>query len=502
MRTQLSVSHNPCPAIRCGGSKTQRKDTSGKKRLSLFIWTLFSALALVLVPLPAISQEGHGEGEGHGGGGGGCGDVFGDMIHILRDPDSGQPIFAQRWIELPKEIPGYGWGYCPIAVDESGNRLGFEPYSCDILAADADLVVEVDYFGRLNGGRTKERNQRMHLNEVISNIKQAGQLRLDSTGRLEMGFGDPDFCNAGGDAGYCNWSAVDSPMENMALYVRLLKYGHFGTDPMEVDMWAKGDPAAGTQYHPALGEEDWPKFVLAGLSHLLPHEDVAECWDNGLFEPKCAEPSKLKKEDFNSAAAYLGAAANKTGIITVDLVQYLNRFLKITRATEATLATLETLPALYEDCWDDNLGNPWQEGDEPPEGVDLMTDPAYLDSCGDPLEAYAGMNGWDNYADFTGIKERFLDFSKSNYKRPTGSDQTVTADLILEGTDVGIWERFDDQEPFKWVAEYPNLIDPSESFEILNFVGAASDALRAIEYIHNYAIPEDLYCKYRPSDCL
>jgi hypothetical protein len=76
---------------------------------------------LLLAPFPAFSQD-HGGG-GHEGGGGGCGDVFGDLIHILRDEQTGQPIFAQRWIELPKEIPGYGWGYCPIAVDEDGKRV-------------------------------------------------------------------------------------------------------------------------------------------------------------------------------------------------------------------------------------------------------------------------------------------------------------------------------------------------------------------------------------------
>jgi len=51
------------------------------------------------------------------------------------------------------------------------------------------------------------------------------------------------------------------------------------------------------------------------------------------------------------------------------------------------------------------------------------------------------------------------------------------------------------------VAEYPNPEAPADK-DIHNFVGAASDTLRAIEYIHNYAIPEDLYCKYRPADCL
>ena len=99
------------------------------------------ALALAV---PATAQD-HGVG---------CGDVFGDLIHILRDAETGQPILAQRWIELPGEVQGYGWGYCPIAVDAAGNEIGFLPYTCD--AVNPVAVVAVDYFGRLNGGRTKE----------------------------------------------------------------------------------------------------------------------------------------------------------------------------------------------------------------------------------------------------------------------------------------------------------------------------------------------------------
>ncbi|MGA9574669.1 MAG: hypothetical protein WBS20_12065 [Lysobacterales bacterium] len=450
---------------------------------------------LALVPLPAVSQDDGGGGSGHEGGGGGCGDVFGNLLHILRDDVTGQPIFAQRWIELPKEIPGYGWGYCPVAVDEDGERLPFLPFSCDIDPIYGDLVVGVDYFGRLNGGRTKERNSRMHFDEVISNIKEAGQLRLDPTGRLEMGFGDPDLCIVDGNPGYCSWSTIDSPMESMALYVRLMKYGHFATDPMEVDLWAKGDPAAGIQYHPALGESDWPKLESAGLNNLLP-EGV--CWDSGTFIFDCALPGKLEKEDINSAAVYLGAAANKTGKITVDLVQYLNRFLKITRNTEATLATADVLPALYEDCWPEDAADPWTEGDEYPDGFDMTTDLEYLDTC-DILEANPAMPGWSVYAEFTNVKETFVNFSESGYKRDYNSD--IKADLILEGKSTSIWVLATNLKPFKWVAKYPNP-DPIVQRNIQNFVGAASDVLRAIEYIHNYAIPEDLYCKYDPSECL
>ena len=62
---------------------------------------------------PSPAQE-------HGDGGVGCGDVFGDLIDVLRDATTGQPILQKRWVELPKETRGYGWGYCKIAIEKTG----------------------------------------------------------------------------------------------------------------------------------------------------------------------------------------------------------------------------------------------------------------------------------------------------------------------------------------------------------------------------------------------
>ena len=182
-------------------------------------------------------------------------------MHILRDPDTGQPILQKRWIETPGDV--YNWGYCPIAVDASGDEIPFADVSCDPLYPEA--VVEVDYFGRLNGGRTKVRNQRMHFNEVVDNIKASCEVRQDETGRLKIGYCD-DLVKLGE---VTEWAVVDSPMESMGLYVRLMKFGHLQTDPMEEDMWAHGDPATMPQYHPALGPEDWDKFHET-VRHLLP----------------------------------------------------------------------------------------------------------------------------------------------------------------------------------------------------------------------------------------
>jgi len=456
MKTNASLHRIGCSSNRGTSPAICRRDTRNTNRPSFCTWIWLTIAVLSLMPLAAIGQEDHG---GGGGGGGGCGDVFGDLIHILRN-DQGQPILAQRWVELPAEVPGYGWGYCPIAVDANGAELPFVPYSCDIDPAYADDVQEVDYFGRLSGGRTKERNNRMHFDEVISNIKAAHMVKTDPAGRLMLGYDctydvDKEVYKAPCD----EWATIDSPMEHMGLYSRIMKYGHLATDPYEIDTWAHGDPKAGTQFHVALGPEDFAKFH-SSLQHLLPNrEDLETCWDydqaegfvdsdgdevwfagepffdmdgdcerddnepftdviiNGVFDPAeefddvngncvrdefkfmCAGAEYLGNKDFVSGAISLSSAASKTGMITNDLIQYFNRILKIAKKTEATVSTRETLPALYRDCWETEA-DPVLEG-EGPWATDLTYGNCVIVEADIPLKSIGGVENPDFCEDGT-----------------------------------------------------------------------------------------------------
>lgn len=523
---------------------------SNTKRLARYL--VSAAIGLFAVPLTISAQD---HGSGHGGGGGGCGDVFGDLIHILRDDLTGQPILAQRWVELPAGEPGFGWGYCPIAVyyeDGVPIELPFAPFSCDVDPLYLDWVEEVDYFGRLNGGRTKERNNRMHFDEVISNIKAADKVSREETGRLKMGF-DCKVVNEKVTSN-CNWSTVDSPMESMALYVRIMKYGHFGTDAYEIDTWAHGDPKLTPQFHPALDATDWAKFDNS-IRNLLPNDgenpddcyaettedffdfDQDEEWDaaepffdingngvrdehepftdvdgdeewdaeeelyndngNGVYDEfvfLCAEPEDLDNRDFISGVTYLSGAANKTGRLTVDLLQYMNRILKITKKTETTAATTRTLPALYRDCWDEaaNGGLP----ESPDEDAVVWTDPDYLDpaDCSvydadpvvqDPKKLFEQL--WEKFVDYQGLTDYEREFD----------DVTV----ILEDSNIAnSWSLAIDQSLEDWVAA---VNGPESDIAVENIdgaVAAGNDVVRAIEYVHNYDPPTDLYCKYLPDE--
>ena len=519
MRSYFVVDESSCPTIEGKQLRNWPRHEDSKKTPSLFGWKILIVVALLLlIPAAAVSKG------GNGNGGGDpiviidpivdYGDVFGDLMHILRYEQydegldeyvpTGQPIFAQRWVEMPAELPGYGWGYCAIGVDEFDAEISFLPYSCDLdVSDDPELspVVEVDYFGRLNASRVQERNMRMHFNETITNIKQAGQLRLDSTGRLELGYeselntGEP-LCFVGGSPLQCIWSTIDSPMENLALYRRMMKYAHLSTDPMEVDLWWHGDPAVDPLeiVHPALDKADFVKFDAAGLGSMLPALYL-DCFDGDTYKASCASPEYLIPEDFNSSAIFLGAASGKHGIITDHLVQYLNRFLRITQTTLFAAATKATLPAMYRDCYDG--ADPWKENEEAPEGYPLDYDLSY-GTCEvkEVVPPNPPEEGTPNYEKFTNIQELFVDFGVSAYVRNSVWSGS-TAKLAHESTtglNVTSWDYNANVSLLEWI-KIPNPNVPAVT-NIDNFVDSASDALRAIEYTHNYEVLANLYCTY------
>jgi hypothetical protein len=435
-----------------------------KRKLGL-IFVFMTAPALAL----AQEDGGSGGSGGHGGeSGGGCGDVFGDLVHILRDPTTGQPILQKRRIEDKGQMID---GFCPIPVNASGEEIGFAPISCDAL--DADAVVEVDYFGRLSGGRTKERNSRMHFDEVISSIKDedVDWVGQDETGRLQLGY----ECDAPGSAVGCDeFRIIDSPMENLALYTRLMKYGHFQTDPGEVDTWSHGDPALQPQYHPALTATEHAKFdeemrnLLAGDDNNL-NENEMPCIGEGANLSECAAPVRVEYKDFRQAASFLGAASGKTGKITVDLVQYLNRILKITRKTEMSAANVKTLPALIRDCG---------------EAANAETFPSQAGVLCTVQNATTGM--------LAPADERFVDFDRAKFSGKPWRAGYVTV-LQEDGGTWGVVSSFP-MEP--WLIFVNGDVPEAKWDSINSFVRSASDALRAIEFVHNYAVPDDLWTLY------
>lgn len=422
-------------------------------------------LAILATSTPALAQHGGGESGGEGGGGG-CGDLFGDLVHILRAEGTGQPILQKAWVSL--KGGEYGYAYCPVAVDVDGKELPFAApvwdeaqgrwvESCDVDPSRAAEVVPVDYFGRLSGGRTKERNIRMHLDEVIANIKMAQLVSREATGRLMLG----SDCTPGADGklapSTCSWKAVDSPQENIALYQRILKYGHLQTDPREVDP-AHGDPNAPTSYRPALDAADRAKF-LPPVTTLLP-----ACSDpvpSGDAPWACAQPERLTSDDFMLAAGTLGAAADKRGSVTADLVQYMNRIIRVGLKTEYTLPAVDLLPALYR-------ASPHNPESGETEGT------LYEGSSALPAPA----------------NEQFMNFAWVDYVRLNWFNTVIP---VIKPLNSMTW-LYDPRVPLMKYLEFanPSWVSGSSNLGITGFVRATNDSLRTTEFFHNYAVPDEL----------
>jgi hypothetical protein len=274
-------------------------------------------------------------------------------------------------------------------------------------------------------------------------------------------------------------------MENLALYTRLMKYGHFQTDPAEQDTSAHGDPTTLPQYHPALEAADWAKFQPS-VRHLLPQNGAAFCATGA-----CILPDSLDPQDFAAAGAFLGGAANKTGKITVDLVQYMNRILKITRDTEISMATADALPAMVKDCWT-NTSDP-SMADIDPDGDTLnLQDPPYgACAVGDATEALP------RYLDSAAVQELVVDFSGfSLYDRLTswGTRRAALIRPVLPALPLSFY--VDRRVPLiGWL----NFSNPKlgTGTGIEGFVRSSNDTLRAIEFVHNYAIPDNLGYNFR-----
>ena len=247
-------------------------------------------------------------------------------------------------------------------------------------------------------------------------------------------------------------------------YSHQARWNHRAADPAKT----LDRISAGTQYHPALGPEDWGKFT-GKLKSLLPGSSsnstdacFGGAYDNGIDDAvlngvnsECSKPESLENKDMINAAAFLSGAAGKTGKITGDLLQYLNRILKITQTTNLSEANVDTLPALIRDCEDDQC-TPYAATDD--------------------LPALAN--------------ERFVNFSATEYDRAAERDGELS---FIKLFNVGFWQEVE-EDSFalsNWL-KFRNGADPGQVDDVSGFVDAANDSLRTIEFIHNYAIPEDL----------
>lgn len=198
------------------------------------------------------------------------GDLYGDLWVYIRDPITGEPITVSH-----DEVDACTDTCYEVVVCASADCAATEVYYLST-APDAELPagvtpLEVD-FGRLNVGRAPTKVIQHSEDEAISKVTADGAvLTLDPAGRIVV-----------------DGATIDSPLENLALYIAILK----------------GD-----------------QQVLTALQPLLEKESISA---------------------LNLAASLLGAAADKTGDIAPaigeytsnDMVWYLNLIYGVSTATQ------------------------------------------------------------------------------------------------------------------------------------------------------------------------
>ncbi len=206
-------------------------------------------------------------GDGSGGTGGtGSGEVLGDLVVLFRN-DSGIPILTAEKCQQP------------LAAD--GTVIPVDPLTCAVVAGNEARLQAVD-FARMSVARSPAKVMDKQMADVLVNLSTTQCLTLDPAGRLV--YSNPDSADVDRDGNTTELlsSAVDSPLQNLAIYRELMTNGSLGAPAITLP-------------------KPFPEYGI-----------------------------------LDTAAKALGAAADKGGKINIDLAVYLNQILGLDLSTTPT----------------------------------------------------------------------------------------------------------------------------------------------------------------------
>lgn len=231
--------------------------------------TLHAGLTLLLAALLAASSGALAARPPNAGGGSGGGGSEGNEtsdygdLFVLYRDASGIPILTADDCQQPLAAAPFE-GCLTTAVGDC-LIIPVDPATCAVLPEYAILTQEVD-FGRINEVRSPDSVFEAQLEDVLVKLGTAGCISLDPAGRLvASNFVEGDELL--GEEDRVESATIDSPLQNLAIYQQLMREGQIG----------------------------------GGLP--------------------------LYRDWMMTAASSLGAAADKTGGIGVDMVVYINQFL-------------------------------------------------------------------------------------------------------------------------------------------------------------------------------
>ena len=209
------------------------------------------------------------------------GDLYGDLYVIVRDTNGAPVLYVWEdrngdGVTEPYADPS-GFPQ-PIAADGSLIPLDAEGHP-----VDATLTPAVD-LGRLNVARSPEKVTDHSLTEAVASLNSATDVRTDAAGRLEV--------LVDGE-----WKTINSPLENIALYLDLMKDG---------TVTGLTNPA-----------------VIAKFPNLT--------------------DGQITAADFKTAESLLAAAADKYTTLSLNSVMYINNILGVNDPANGSYVNLTSV---------------------------------------------------------------------------------------------------------------------------------------------------------------
>jgi len=200
---------------------------------------------------------------------------LGDLFVLYRDAN-GVPILTADSCQQPIGLPS---DTCPLACAEGEPCLvPVDPATCAVQVGYETCTQEVD-FGRTSVVRSPVSVLEQQLDDVVVNLSTADCISLDPSGRLVTSTVVPS--TEEGVPPEVLSGAIDSPLQNLAIYWQLMQTGYLGA---------------------------------AAAPLMLPDANY-----------------------LNTAARGVGAASDKTGKVGVDMVVYLNQILGLTNENVQTV---------------------------------------------------------------------------------------------------------------------------------------------------------------------
>ncbi|PWB75196.1 MAG: hypothetical protein C3F07_05970 [Anaerolineales bacterium] len=423
----------------------------------MFKKILVIMLVMSLILPVGVVMAGNGPG-GPGGGGGGGGDIpdtgelYGDLYVILRDMNGVPILDANGCIQpissmdgsttLPDGTEVIAYAYEPFTLGTYYDSEGVL-IECE-LTEDMTAWVQAVDFGRLNLGRAPEGVIAHAFDEAINKMNSASAFDLDPAGRIMMLLDD-------------GWFTIDAPAENLALYIKMMIDGHWITvDTTPVEPGGKGGGKGGGGGPPeGDGPSTEPRPVLSdtaiGLLAAIGYDNLGDV------------NNVLNSHDLLLAASLLAGAADKSGTITLDKVVYINSIYGINQ-----VGTIVADGNRYFDF----------------SGFGYSRRLAYIDRGSPECATFGSAYVW--------VLQPFGALEDYTFK--------ATCMSLLGYNDPGFPADYNAVRFVDLTESYTTVFDElgnplSYNFyeNVRAFTQASDDALQAIEYIHNYKIPEVLY---------